>query len=242
MAEARVLLVDDELSILRDYGRALSGLGFDVTKAKNRSEALRRLGDSSFDVVVTDLLMPTMNGLELIQKVRTLAPQLPLIVMLSEMDNELAVAAAERGAMQSLVKPINGALLGRTVRNALRLRHQRRVGAPDPLNLGKDLAGPVTMNATDAKNKMGQMLDTVMQGHVVLITKNDAARAAVIPITEYERFSRAAEARLNVLSDEFDALLESMQTPRARAGMRAAFEASPKQLANAAVEFARKRA
>jgi antitoxin Phd len=242
MAEARVLLVDDELSILRDYGRALSGLGFDVTKAKNRSEALRRLGDASFDVVVTDLLMPTMNGLELIQKVRTLAPQLPLIVMLSEMDNELAVAVAERGAMQSLVKPINGALLGRTVRNALRLRHQRRVGAPDPLNLGKDLAGPVTMNATDAKNKMGQMLDTVMQGHVVLITKNDAARAAVIPITEYERFSRAAEARLNVLSDEFDALLESMQTPRARAGMRAAFEASPKQLANAAVEFARKRA
>ncbi len=242
MAEARVLLVDDELSILRDYGRALSGLGFDVTKAKNRSEALRRLGDASFDVVVTDLLMPTMNGLELIQKVRTLAPQLPLIVMLSEMDNELAVAAAERGAMQSLVKPINGALLGRTVRNALRLRHQRRVGAPDPLNLGKDLAGPVTMNATDAKNKMGQMLDTVMQGHVVLITKNDAARAAVIPITEYERFSRATEARLNVLSDEFDALLESMQTPRARAGMRAAFEASPKQLANAAVEFARKRA
>jgi antitoxin Phd len=242
MAEARVLLVDDELSILRDYGRALSGLGFDVTKAKNRSEALRRLENASFDVVVTDLLMPAMSGLELIQKVRTLAPQLPLIVMLSEMDNELAVAAAERGAMQSLVKPINGALLGRTVRNALRLRHQRRVGAPDPLNLGKDLAGPVTMNATDAKNKMGQMLDTVMLGHVVLITKYDAARAAVIPITEYERFSRAAEARLNVLSDEFDALLESMQTPRARAGMRAAFEASPKQLANAAVEFARKRA
>jgi antitoxin Phd len=242
MAEARVLLIDDELSILRDYGRALSGLGFDVTKAKNRSEALRRLENASFDVVVTDLLMPAMSGLELIQKVRTLAPQLPLIVMLSEMDNELAVAAAERGAMQSLVKPINGALLGRTVRNALRFRHQRRVGAPDPLNLGKDLAAPVTMNATDAKNKMGQMLDTVMQGHVVLITKNGSARAAVIPITEYERFSHAAETRLNVLSDEFDALLENMQTARARAGMRAAFEASPKQLANAAVEFARKRA
>jgi hypothetical protein len=51
-----------------------------------------------------------------------------------------------------------------------------------------------------------------------------------------------AEARLIVLSDEFDALIESMQTPRARAGMRAAFEASPKQLAKAAVEFARKRA
>jgi antitoxin Phd len=241
MAEARVLLVDDEPSVLRDYGRALSRLGFAVTKAKNRKEALRPLGNAAVDIVITGLLLPALDGLELIEKMHTLAPQLPVIVMLSGMDNELAVAAAER-ALQSLVKPIPGSLLGRTVRNALRFPHPRRTGAPGSSSFVRDLAASVTMNATDAKNKMGQMLDTVMQGHVVLITKNDAARAAVIPITEYERFSHAAEARLNVLSDEFDALLESMQTPRSRAGMQAAFEASPKQLAKAAVEFARKRA
>jgi antitoxin Phd len=242
MAEARVLLVDDEPSVLRDYGRALSRLGFDVSKAKNRKEALRPLGNATVDIVITGLLMPALDGLELIERMHTLAPELPVIVMLSGMDNELAVAAAERGALQSLVKPIPGPLLGRTVRNALRFPHPRRTGAPGSSSFVKDLAAPVTMNATDAKNKMGQMLDTVMQGHVVLITKNDAARAAVIPITEYERFSHAAEARLNVLSDEFDALLETLQTPRAREGMQAAFEASPKQLAKAAVEFARKRA
>jgi prevent-host-death family protein len=89
---------------------------------------------------------------------------------------------------------------------------------------------------------MGHVLDTVMQGGVVLITKRETPRAAVIPMAEYEKFSRATEARLSALSGEFDALLARMQTPGARVGMQAAFDATPEQLAKAAVNFARKRA
>jgi prevent-host-death family protein len=98
------------------------------------------------------------------------------------------------------------------------------------------------MKATKAKNQMGQMLETVMQGGVVLITKHETPKAAVISIEEYERLSRAAEAKLDALSSEFDALFDRMQTPEARAGMQAAFDASPEQLVQAALEFARKRA
>jgi hypothetical protein len=61
-------------------------------------------------------------------------------------------------------------------------------------------------------------------------------------MAEYEKFSRAPETRLNALSGEFDALLARMQTPEARVGMQAAFDATPEQLAKAAVTFARKRA
>jgi antitoxin Phd len=75
---------------------------------------------------------------------------------------------------------------------------------------------------------------------VVHITKHEAPKAAVIPMAEYETFSRAAEARLNAFSIEFDAIFAHMQTPQARTGMQAAFDASPGQLANAALEFARK--
>ena len=100
----------------------------------------------------------------------------------------------------------------------------------------------VTMNATDAKNQMGRMLETVMRGGVVLITRHDAPKAAVIPISDYERYTRAAEDQLNMLRDDFDRMLTGMQAGEARAGMQAAYEASPKQLARAAVKFARKRA
>lgn len=99
----------------------------------------------------------------------------------------------------------------------------------------------VTMNATDAKNQMGRMLETVMQGGVVLITRHDAPKAAVIPFSDYERYTRAGEDQLNALRGEFDQMLAGMQTPDARAGMQAAFDASPEQLARAAVKFARKR-
>jgi antitoxin Phd len=241
MAEGRVLLVDDEPSILASYGRTLVKSGFEVTKAESSEEALRRLKTVSFDVVLTDLLIPETNGLALLEKLHTFSPEVPIIVMLDKMSNKLAVEAAERGVLQSLVKPINGALLRRTIARAVRSRRSPQHIVPGFLTHGGDPLTPVTMNATDAKNQMGRVLETVMQGGVVLISKHETPKAAVISIEEYERFSRAAEAKLKALSCEFDALLERMQTSEARAGMQAAFDASPGQLAKAAVEFARKR-
>jgi prevent-host-death family protein len=104
-----------------------------------------------------------------------------------------------------------------------------------------DALEPVKITATKAKNQMGQMLKTVMQGGVVLITIHETPEAAVIPMAEYEKLTGAAEARLNTMSRAFDDLLTRMQTPEARAGMRTAFDASPEELAKNAVTFARKR-
>ena len=242
MAQGRVLLVDDEPSILTSYSRTLIDGGFDVTKADGSVQALRRLKTMSFDVILTDLLIPETNGLALLERVHRMSPELPVIVMLDKMSNKIAVEVAERGVLQTLVKPISGELLKRTVTRAVRSRRSRQSIIPSFLGHGADPLIPVTMNATKAKNQMGQMLETVMQGGVVLITKHETPKAAVISIEEYERLSRVGEAKLDALSSEFDALLDRMQTPEARAGMQAAFDASPEQLAQAALEFARKRA
>jgi prevent-host-death family protein len=242
MAQGRVLLVDDEASILTSYSRALVEGGFDVTKAGGSVEALRRLKAMTFDVILTDLLIPETNGLALLERLHTMSPDLPVIVMLDKMSNKIAVEVAERGVLQVLVKPISGELLRRTVTRAVRSRRSRQSVIPSFLGHGTDPQMPVTMKATKAKNQMGQMLETVMQGGVVLITKHETPKAAVISIEEYERLSRMEEAKLDALSNEFDALLDGMQTPEARAGMQAAFDASPEQLAQAALEFARKRA
>jgi antitoxin Phd len=242
MAQGRVLLVDDEPSILTSYSRTLIDGGFDVTRADGTVQALLRLKTMSFDVLLTDLLIPETNGLALLERVHTMSPDLPVIVMLDKMSNKIAVEVAERGVLQTLVKPIGGELLRRTVTRAMRSRRSRQSIIPSFLGHGADPLKPVTMKATKAKNQMGQMLETVMQGGVVLITKHGTPKAAVISIEEYERLSRAGEAKLDALSNEFDALLDGMQTPEARAGMQAAFDASPEQLAQAALEFARKRA
>jgi antitoxin Phd len=100
---------------------------------------------------------------------------------------------------------------------------------------------PVQISATDAKNKLGEVLDTVLQGGMVLITKHETPKAILLSMEEYGALARAAHTRLDTLNDEFDAMLARMQTPKARAGMKSAFNASPRQLRKAAVAAARKR-
>lgn len=98
-----------------------------------------------------------------------------------------------------------------------------------------------SISATEAKREFGRVLDTVMQGGVVIITKHDAPRAVLLSIDEFEALSTAGVRRLDTLSQEFDALLARTQTPASRAGMKAAFDASPRQLGKAAVAAARRR-
>lgn len=100
---------------------------------------------------------------------------------------------------------------------------------------------PIRMNATRVKNQMGQVLDKVIEGEVVLITRHETPKAALIPMAEFEKLSNAGEQPLGALSRKYDEMLARMQTPRARKGMKAAFGASPKQLAQAALAQARKR-
>src|SRR3972149_5801352 len=98
-----------------------------------------------------------------------------------------------------------------------------------------------TVTATDAKKEFGSVLERVVRGGAGVITKHDTPQAVLLPVDEFNALARAAERELDTLSEEFDALFARMQTPKARARMRAAFEASAKQLGKAAVAAARKR-
>lgn len=102
-------------------------------------------------------------------------------------------------------------------------------------------AETASVTATDAKRDFGGVLDRVMRGGAVVITKHDTPRAVLISVDEFDALSRAGATMLDTLSEQFDAMFERMQTPKARAGMKAAFDASPKQLGKAAVAAARKR-
>jgi antitoxin Phd len=100
---------------------------------------------------------------------------------------------------------------------------------------------PIKISATDAKNKLGELLDSVVRGGMVLITRHETPRAVLLSMEEYGALARVTQTRLDTLNDEFDALLARMQTPKARAGTRSAFNASPERLGEAAVAAARKR-
>src|SRR2546430_2503275 len=106
---------------------------------------------------------------------------------------------------------------------------------------GDRLGAASTVTATDVKNEFGRILEKVIQGGIVVITKHDEPKAVLISVREFNALTNANRMKLDTLSGEFDALLARMQTPAARSGMKAAFDASPKQLGKAAVAVARKR-
>jgi len=100
---------------------------------------------------------------------------------------------------------------------------------------------PARFTATQAKNEFSRALEMALHGETVMITKHDSPKAILISIDEFNKLTHAAESTLHTLSEEFDALLALMQSPKSRTAMKSAFGASPRELGKAAVIAARKR-
>jgi antitoxin Phd len=113
----------------------------------------------------------------------------------------------------------------------LAIQRSRLKRSPTPAIRNRRGEEPIKISATEAKNRFGELLDSVLQGGIVLITRHETPKAVLLSMEEYGALSRAAETGPDSLNAEFDALLARMQTGKARAGMKAAFAASPKQLA-----------
>ena len=94
--------------------------------------------------------------------------------------------------------------------------------------------------ATRLKNEFGTVLEQAARG-AVAITRHDAPKAVLVSYEDFEALVKQQNQNLNDLGAEFDALLDRMQTPKARKGVQAAFNAAPAQLGRAAVKSARKR-
>ncbi len=100
------------------------------------------------------------------------------------------------------------------------------------------LEGEEEVSATVAKNEFGRVLDMALRGARVVITKHDAPTAVLLSASAYAALAGRATPDLDALRDEFDAMLDRMQTPKARAGTAALFAASPSELGGAAVATA----
>jgi EAL domain-containing protein (putative c-di-GMP-specific phosphodiesterase class I) len=118
----RVLIVDDEQAILRAYSRVLASHGYVVTTAASAEVALESLAAEPVDVVISDLTMPGMTGLEFLREVRQNDPDLPVILMTACPSTESAARAIEYGALRYLLKPVAKDALERALRDGLHLR------------------------------------------------------------------------------------------------------------------------
>lgn len=116
---AKILVVDDEKSSVEATVEVLEREGYDLYAAAGGREALKTLDEERIDVVITDLKMPDLSGIELLTHIRDRAPDTQVIILTGYGTVDSAVKAMHAGAISYLQKPVNIDILRQTVRNAL---------------------------------------------------------------------------------------------------------------------------
>lgn len=107
MTNQRILIVDDEEVFLLHIKNQIKTIGYEVVCAANGNEALAFLNEQSFDLLITDLIMPDMDGIQVMLAAKKLQPLLPVIVFTARGSVESAVEAIRQGAVDYLEKPFN---------------------------------------------------------------------------------------------------------------------------------------
>jgi DNA-binding response OmpR family regulator len=103
--QAHALLVDDEPGFIEIMTKRLKRRGFRVTSVLSGTEALRSLRRQDYDIVVLDLKMEDMDGIEVLRILKTIAPEIPVIILTGHGSEEAAVDGLALGAFDYLMKP-----------------------------------------------------------------------------------------------------------------------------------------
>ena len=127
--ETTILVADDDASTRELLARSLTAKGFSVETASDGLEALEKIQNTYFDLLVTDLIMPNMVGTELIQKSREIFPDLIVIVVTANATVETAIQALKQGAYDYIIKPFEPDFIIPVIERGLEKLHLRQKNA-----------------------------------------------------------------------------------------------------------------
>lgn len=115
----RILIVDDDPSMRLALSETLESCGYDVESADNGSEALQKFQTQSFEIVITDMRMPHLGGMDVLKGVKKISPQTPVILITAYGTVSTAVEAMKEGASEFIMKPFSLDDLQGVVKNVL---------------------------------------------------------------------------------------------------------------------------
>lgn len=167
----RVLIVDDEKSIRITLCEFLKNEGFMADSAPDAVVACSMLSEKEYDVIITDIIMPRISGMDLLSTIRKTSKTLQVIIMTGEPSVDTAIRAVQNGANDYLTKPISKDILLKTVRNAVgikRLSDEKSALEAENRFYQKQLEDLVSQRTKSLQN--------VMQGIIYLLTSVVEAR------------------------------------------------------------------
>lgn len=194
-----IIVVDDNTFILESVSILLSGFGHKVTVFDNANEALTRLRQESFDVVLSDIKMPVMTGIEFLEKIRTFNSEIPVILMTAYAELDVAINAVKKGAFDFIIKPYKPEYLIHTLDKAVKYSHLLQM-EKNYKSILEDTVKARTQELADALKMVKDMSWEIVQRLTTIAEYRDSDTGT--HISRISRYSQALAKTLN-MSDEF---------------------------------------
>lgn len=187
--EGRILVVDDEPIVVKSCERILAPEGYSVDIALNGKEAIEKLGKDGFDLVITDIKMPDMDGIELLRWIRNSKPDTGVVIITGYPSQESIKEALRLRILDYLPKPFSPALLIETTQKAIEFIKAGRVAVTPTEEYTEEMARQLDEIIAKYKKKPGSLIPVLQQaqeliGYLPPSVQRHIARGLNLPVSE----------------------------------------------------------
>lgn len=169
-----ILLTDDEDTFRNIMAKELTRMGYDVTCCASGAETLEKMQERDFDVVILDMNMPVMNGIETLKRVKETEATTEVIVLTGQGSIENAVQAIKSGAYDYLTKPCRLSELDALLQKALEKRQLNRENVHLRRLIERNRKIPVMIGNSTAMNDVYKMIDRVAPSDSIVLIQGES--------------------------------------------------------------------
>jgi DNA-binding NtrC family response regulator len=192
MPAEKILVVDDEQSMTQFLGIVLRKEGYDVATINNGRDALEKVKNDNFDVVITDIKMPGMDGIQLLQGIKKHDPGIPVVIMTAYASQQSAIDAVNLGAYQYLIKNAKNDEIKLIVRNAIEMRKVRVENQFLKRELKKGHDEKVIVGSSEEMVRVFRMVDKVADSEATIMIQGESGTGKELIAKEIHYRSRRA--------------------------------------------------
>jgi len=158
----KVLVVDDDLFVRGSISSLLKEYGYTIFSFENALDAIEALWHSDVNAVLTDIKMPGVSGIELLEKIRIISPDIPVVLMTAYAELDMAVDAIKKGAFDFIVKPFKADYLVHAVDKAVKYNNLLKI-EKNYKQILEDTVRKRTAELTEALELVGNMSREIIQ-------------------------------------------------------------------------------
>ena len=187
--KGNILVVDDEQVILKSCERILGPEGYDVNAVLSAKEAMGLLEKNSYDLVITDLMMPEMNGIDFMKQVRAKDPDINIVVITGYPSQESIKESLNLRIIDYLPKPFSPALLLEAAGKAIELRKKGITPKAQVENFTDETAAKLDEIIDKYRGKPGALIPVLQEaqelvGYLPPVVQRHVARGLKLPVSE----------------------------------------------------------